>query len=430
MKIIDMTCPHCGANLKIDSEKTVAYCEHCGAKLAIDDETRHIQYDNAEQAGYEFEKGRQRAQAEARLAQPKQFTYNAQNKPPQKEKKNTWLWVLGWIFFFPAPVMVLIWRKKNTWDIKVKIAVTVAFWLFFLIAAANNDKEQTTASSEQSKQEASASKEASTPSETEIDSKEPLDNFFKAYIEKGRVETIEDLAKDCGVYMNKKNTGTSAYYKVALTKNDAKAVSLSDLTKGDYCIVIDGKGESLTYYNNVDMIEIDYSDDNGYSLYDKSRLMPYDDGTMRLVVNSAEEALAYKPTLDDKISPIEQFYCEARIGMSGDELQVLLDKYGLEKHFRRSNSDDGYISYGGVENYDYGTCIGFVLRETLTDLDFYDYYVKQKYGLHVEYIMDSQASKRSGDYAEPGYYIVGDDTVEYFGSADEAIKSLHSYRTK
>ena len=50
MKIIDMTCPHCGAYLKIDSEKTQAYCEHCGAKLAIDDEVQHIQYDNAEEA--------------------------------------------------------------------------------------------------------------------------------------------------------------------------------------------------------------------------------------------------------------------------------------------------------------------------------------------------------------------------------------------
>ena len=46
---------------------------------------------------------------------------------------NTWIWVLGWVFFFPAPVMVLIWRKKNTWDLKVKIAVTVAFWLLIYI---------------------------------------------------------------------------------------------------------------------------------------------------------------------------------------------------------------------------------------------------------------------------------------------------------
>ena len=47
--------------------------------------------------------------------------------PPPKDNTN-W-WVLGWIFFFPAPVMVLIWRKKNTWDKKTKWIVTALFWI-------------------------------------------------------------------------------------------------------------------------------------------------------------------------------------------------------------------------------------------------------------------------------------------------------------
>lgn len=130
MKIIDMTCPHCGANLKIDGEKTVAYCEHCGAKLVIDDEVQHVRYDNAEQAGYEFEKGRQRAKAEAGTTYNQQIRYVHQVQQPVK-KNNTLLWVLGWLLFFPAPVMVLIWREKNKWNIKVKLAVTVLFWIIF-----------------------------------------------------------------------------------------------------------------------------------------------------------------------------------------------------------------------------------------------------------------------------------------------------------
>lgn len=130
MKIIDMTCPHCGANLKIDGEKTVAYCEHCGAKLVIDDEVQHVRYDNAEQAGYEFEKGRQRAKAEAGTPYNQQIRYVHQVQQPVK-KNNTLLWVLGWLLFFPAPVMVLIWREKNKWNIKVKLVVTVLFWIIF-----------------------------------------------------------------------------------------------------------------------------------------------------------------------------------------------------------------------------------------------------------------------------------------------------------
>ena len=64
MKIIDMKCSNCGAILEVDSEKREANCQHCGAKFLIDDENIHVDFD-AEQAGYEFEKGRQRAQEEA-----------------------------------------------------------------------------------------------------------------------------------------------------------------------------------------------------------------------------------------------------------------------------------------------------------------------------------------------------------------------------
>ena len=66
--------------------------------------------------------------------QPQQIYQN-----PQKQKSNMVWWVLGWIFFFPAPVMVLIWRKKCKWDIKVKIGVTIAFWLLIFILGSCGD---------------------------------------------------------------------------------------------------------------------------------------------------------------------------------------------------------------------------------------------------------------------------------------------------
>ena len=96
MRIVDMTCPRCGAALKVNIERGFCYCEYCGAKLLIDDEGVHVQYDNAEQAGYEFDKGRQRAQEEynASLQQEPQVVYQEQPK-----KRNTVLWVLGWLVY-------------------------------------------------------------------------------------------------------------------------------------------------------------------------------------------------------------------------------------------------------------------------------------------------------------------------------------------
>ena len=45
MKLIDTTCPKCGANLRVDADMQSAFCEYCGAELLIDDEVQHLQID-------------------------------------------------------------------------------------------------------------------------------------------------------------------------------------------------------------------------------------------------------------------------------------------------------------------------------------------------------------------------------------------------
>ena len=83
VKIVNLTCPGCGARLEVDMDRKMAFCSYCGAALPVDDEIQKVQLDGAEKAGYEFEKGRQRAQAEAaqasfRLSKP------AINQPPSQ----------------------------------------------------------------------------------------------------------------------------------------------------------------------------------------------------------------------------------------------------------------------------------------------------------------------------------------------------------
>ena len=107
MKLIDTTCPKCGANLRVDADMQSAFCEYCGAELLIDDEVQHLQIDNAESAGYAFEKGRQRAQQEAQMP----MEYSAP-LAPKKNKKMVW-WVLGWIFIFPIPLTIIISRNQK-----------------------------------------------------------------------------------------------------------------------------------------------------------------------------------------------------------------------------------------------------------------------------------------------------------------------------
>ena len=128
MKLIDTTCPKCGANLRVDADRQSAFCEYCGGQILIDDEAQHLQIDNAESAGYAFEKGRQRAQSEAQA----QRYYTAQPQPtPKRNKKIVW-WVLGWIFIFPIPLTILIARNQKL-KTGAKIGIIVAAWIVYLL---------------------------------------------------------------------------------------------------------------------------------------------------------------------------------------------------------------------------------------------------------------------------------------------------------
>ncbi len=149
MKLVDMTCPHCNAHLKVDTENGKAVCEHCGATILIDDEVKRVRYENAEDAGYQFEKGRQRAMREANrlnYAENAVNAVNSQSVQPQPKKRRTWLWVIGWIFIFPVPLTILMLRKK---DMKpaLKYGIIAAAWIVYLLIAiaggSNNDKSST-----------------------------------------------------------------------------------------------------------------------------------------------------------------------------------------------------------------------------------------------------------------------------------------------
>lgn len=124
MRLVNLNCPNCNAAMQVNGEQKNLFCPYCGSQFAVDDEVNHIEYDNAEQAGYEFEKGRQRAQAEQRA--------QASAAPPPPKKRKTWLWVLGWIFFFPIPLTIIIARSQKLGK-TAKIIILCVLWAFVLL---------------------------------------------------------------------------------------------------------------------------------------------------------------------------------------------------------------------------------------------------------------------------------------------------------
>ena len=142
MKLVDMTCPHCGAALKVDVNSNFVACEYCGTTIYLDDEAKHVKFDDAEKFGYDFEKGRQRAKRE--------FNFNSQRTEGfrnDSRKRTGCLQVFLWIYFFPIMLTVFLWRTPRITDDKVRIGAIAGFWIVLVILALVSSREEASKSS-------------------------------------------------------------------------------------------------------------------------------------------------------------------------------------------------------------------------------------------------------------------------------------------
>lgn len=145
MKLISMKCPHCSGTLEVSLDAKQAKCPYCNTQILIDDEVQHIQFDNSEQAGYDFEKGRIKAQQDAAFHQAEmgRARVRATQEAERKKKNRVW-WILGWIFFFPIPLTILIAKSKKLKPV-LKIVLIAVLWVgLILIGALSSGKDNAT----------------------------------------------------------------------------------------------------------------------------------------------------------------------------------------------------------------------------------------------------------------------------------------------
>lgn len=123
-------CPKCG----VKAGQKPKVCPNCGREY----------YSNAcPTCGYV--RGRNESTiAGTRGSSPR--TINQPSKPTKKRK--TWLWVLGWLFFFPLPLTLLLVRNQKMNKV-VKIIIIAVAWIFYLLIAlaGNSDSSSSNTSS-------------------------------------------------------------------------------------------------------------------------------------------------------------------------------------------------------------------------------------------------------------------------------------------
>ena len=140
MKLLEMKCKNCGALLKVEEDAKYIECQYCNTKYKLDDEVQHIKYDDMEKSGYEFEKGRIRAQQEQKRAHSNYNNLNNVNNTSKKKNNKTFWLILAWIFLLPFTATYFI-AKNNKLDKKKKIVIIAIMWVIFLVIAYANPSE-------------------------------------------------------------------------------------------------------------------------------------------------------------------------------------------------------------------------------------------------------------------------------------------------
>ena len=245
MKIVSMVCPNCGASLQVDADQKNLTCSYCGNSLYVDDEVKHVQYDNAEETGYQFEKGRQRAQAEVTRVQQQTINMNS-GKPPKKRK--TWLWVLGWIFIFPVPLTILMIRNRKL-SKPVKIGIIAAAWIIYLLIAfsgggSGNNKDTSNVNTETTTVEQTSDESVIDNDEAKNGSSESAIDKFIADINKSEdvnLEFVEDFIP---------SDKEGGHYRTEFRLNAWKDSTGKSYKYGDSAvdIILSGSGEIQRIY--------------------------------------------------------------------------------------------------------------------------------------------------------------------------------------
>ncbi len=139
-----MKCPNCGADIEGNSRE----CAYCGAPIssAMRKEqelvmkegcpkcgSSNIRFQRENHGEYRKKNGKTIVHKTVGFCQDCGYTWtptvgNGQAKPSSVGM--TILWILGWIYIFPVPLMILLHRKKDM-NPKLRLGIIIASWVLY-----------------------------------------------------------------------------------------------------------------------------------------------------------------------------------------------------------------------------------------------------------------------------------------------------------
>lgn len=286
-----MKCPNCGAEIKEDTK----VCDFCGSGITIDMQreqeqlkkkgcpscgSTNISFSREKQGEVKGKKGTAVVRATVGICKDCGYTWQITGSASTKKSNKMVWWVLGWLFFFPAPVMVLIWRKKCKWDIKVKIGVTVAFWLLiFLIGGSDNSSEKS-----ENKEESIAVEQTTDNKGEDVTKAEPEKNKGSVIVETSEFN-INELPVMNGTKTERIGTYSMCYMLSADCTDEEIAKWYQEVKEKDYnwSIIRYADADDKGIYANNGIIEKDVQFDEDGALINSEGETIYtvnEDGTI------------------------------------------------------------------------------------------------------------------------------------------------------
>ena len=136
MKVISLVCPQCGGKLDASEDMKHTVCPYCNTNIVIDDEVQHVRFDNSHEAGYDFERGRMKAQRDQAMRESQ-----LRQEAERKRKNRKWV-ILAWIFFFPIMLTYYIIKKTKMHPL-YKAAILLLVWGLFIALMMYSDSSDT-----------------------------------------------------------------------------------------------------------------------------------------------------------------------------------------------------------------------------------------------------------------------------------------------
>ncbi len=140
-----MKCPYCGAETPSGDR-----CQYCNSELPKPNQTINIinnYYGNANpgnRAANNMPNNNFSQQYNQPFHNNQQYSNHQQPGNANRKKNSTWLWVLGWIFCFPIPLTIILFRKK-TMNPALKYGIIAFVWIvYIIIGICGNSSEKTT----------------------------------------------------------------------------------------------------------------------------------------------------------------------------------------------------------------------------------------------------------------------------------------------